>query len=346
VQRDLFHYDLPAELIAQHPAAKRTDARLLALDGVTGAIADGHIPDIVTLTNPGDLVVFNDTRVMRARLYGSKKTGGRVELLLERILEGGEVLAQIRSSKSPKIGSELNIEGGYRFKVVGREGGLFRLANGSDTDVSQIMQRVGHIPLPPYIGRGDSAIDGERYQTVYAQVPGAVAAPTAGLHFDDALLRRLAEKDVEIGFLTLHVGAGTFGPVRSSCVEDHRMHTERFDISDALCRQVERVRAADRRVIAVGTTSVRALESAFTDGSLRARTGETDIFIYPGYRFGIVDAMLTNFHLSESSLLMLVAAFAGRDNIMQAYGHAIRERYRFFSYGDAMWITRRGPLLI
>jgi S-adenosylmethionine:tRNA ribosyltransferase-isomerase len=340
VRRDLFHYDLPAELIAQRPPLRRCDARLLTLDAAAGAIADRRFPDIVTLVDPGDLLVFNDTRVIPARLFGVKQTGGRVELLVERVLDGDEILAHIRSSKSPKIGSVLTIGDEYRFRVVGKEGDLFRLVNGSESAVARIMQRVGHVPLPPYIRRDDTSVDVERYQTIYSRVPGAVAAPTAGLHFDAALMRTLAENGVDIGFVTLHVGAGTFQPVRSARVEDHRMHAEYFDVTDQLCRQVECARAAGRRIIAVGTTAVRALESAAPDGRLRARRGDTDIFIYPGYRFQMVDAMITNFHLPESTLLMLVAAFAGRARVMAAYRHAIRQAYRFFSYGDAMWLTR------
>lgn len=340
MRTDLFHYDLPTELIAQHPPPNRTDARLLTLDGASGALADRQIPAILELVNPGDLLVFNDTRVLAARLFGTKHTGGRVEILVERVENEREVVALIKASKAPKIGSIVNIHDEYQFRISAREGNFFRLMNESGSGVSAIMQRVGHIPLPPYIDRVDTAADIERYQTVYGQVPGAVAAPTAGLHFDEELMRELAASDVEIGFVTLHVGAGTFQPVRSSSVEAHRMHVERFDISEKLCRQVERAQGAGKRVIAVGTTSVRALESAVVDGRLQARRGDTDIFIYPGYRFQVVDAMLTNFHLPESTLLMLVSAFAGTENIMRAYDHAIQKGYRFFSYGDAMWITR------
>jgi len=344
VRTDSFHYDLPPELIAQQPPPQRRDARLLTLDGATGAIADRQLPDILALTEPGDLLVFNNTRVVAARLYGTKPTGGRVELLIERVEDDGEVLAHIKSSKSPKKDSLLNIGDEFPFRVSGRRGDLFRLTNESGTDVSEIMQRIGHIPLPPYINRADTATDMERYQTVYGHIPGAVAAPTAGLHFDTELMGQLAASDVEIGFVTLHVGAGTFQPVRSANVEGHRMHAEYLDVSQELCLQVERARAANKRVIAVGTTSVRALESAVVEGRLQARRGDTDIFIFPGFSFQVVDAMLTNFHLPESTLLMLVSAFVGTENIMRAYKHAIRKHYRFFSYGDAMWITRRKPI--
>lgn len=339
MRTDLFHYELPCELIAQHPPARRTDARLLTLDGSTGALADRHVPEILGLLNPGDLLVFNDTRVVAARLFGAKQSGGRVEVLVERVENERELVALIKASKAPKIGSILKIGDEFEFSVCARDGMFFRLRNESQCDVATIMQRVGHVPLPPYIDRVDTVADGERYQTVYGKFPGAVAAPTAGLHFDKDLMRELAESGVEIGFVTLHVGAGTFQPVRTSSVEAHRMHCERFDISEKLCRQVERAQRANKRVIAIGTTSVRALESAAVDGHLQALRGDTDIFIYPGYRFKLVDAMLTNFHLPESTLLMLVSAFAGTENIIRAYDHAIQQRYRFFSYGDAMWIT-------
>ena len=344
MQRDLFHYDLPQELIAQQPPPQRRDARLLTLDGASGALADRRVPDIAALVEPGDLLVFNDTRVIRARLFGTKPTGGRVELLIERVLNATEVLAHIRSSRSPRLGTVLTIGGRYRFKLVGRDGDLYRLMSNSNADVGEMMRQVGHVPLPPYIDRDATDVDLERYQTIFARVAGAVAAPTAGLHFDEALMRQLAENETDIGFVTLHVGAGTFQPIRSSCIEEHRMHAEYFEVSDELCGQVERARGANKRIIGIGTTSVRALESACVDGHLQERRGETDIFIYPGYRFCIVDAMLTNFHLPESTLLALVCAFAGREHVLRAYRHAIRERYRFFSYGDAMWITRGGLL--
>ncbi len=340
MRTDLFHYELPQELIAQHPSPRRTDARLLALDGSNGAISDRHIPEILELLNPGDLLVFNDTRVVAARLFGRKQSGGRVEVLVERVENEREVVALVKASKTPKIGSILKIEDEFEFSVSARDGMFFRLRNESASDVSTIMQRVGHVPLPPYIDRIDTSADSARYQTVYGKNPGAAAAPTAGLHFDEDLMLALAESGIDIGFVTLHVGAGTFQPVRSPNVEAHQMHSERFDISEKFCRQVERAQRANKRVIAIGTTSVRALESAALDGHLQPMQGDTDIFIYPGYRFQLVDAMLTNFHLPQSTLLMLVCAFAGTEKIMQAYDHAIQQRYRFFSYGDAMWITR------
>ncbi len=343
MRTDLFHYDLPAELIAQQPPPRRRDARLLTLDAASGTIADRELPEISELTTPGDLLVFNNTRVLAARLYGSKQTGGRVEVLIERIEDGGGVLAHIKASKVPKVDSLLDIGDEFSFRVTGRQGSLFRLSNESGTEVSEVMRRIGHMPLPPYINRADTNVDIERYQTVYGSIPGAVAAPTAGLHFDSELIEQLTASGVEMGFVTLHVGAGTFQPVRSVNVEEHRMHSEYFEVSEKLCQQVERAHTAHKRVIAIGTTSVRALESAYVDGRLRAGQGDTDIYIYPGFSFQIVDAMLTNFHLPESTLLMLVAAFAGRENILQAYRHAIEQRYRFFSYGDAMWITRGDP---
>ena len=339
VQRNEFHYDLPPELIAQHPSEKRIDARLLVLDPLTRQVVDRQLPDVLKLVNPGDLLIFNDTRVIAARLFGTKQTGGRIEVLVERLLEEGEILAHVKSSKTPRPGSRLTLGDEFPFKIVGREGNLFRLRNESATEMVEIMRRIGHIPLPPYINRADTGHDEERYQTVYARRPGAIAAPTAGLHFDEMLMQQLREDGVQIGFVTLHVGAGTFQPMRCDDIEDHQMHFERFEISAELCRQVETAHAAGNKVIAIGTTSVRALEAVANEGRLQSCDGETDIFIYPGYRFQIVDAMLTNFHLPESTLLMLISAFAGRDNVIFAYEHAIQQRYRFFSYGDAMWIS-------
>jgi S-adenosylmethionine:tRNA ribosyltransferase-isomerase len=310
------------------------------LDGASGALSDGTIPDLRTLLEPGDVLVFNDTRVIPARLYGHKATGGRVEVLVERVLGEREALVHIKASKALKEGSIIHLDGGYLFRVAGRSDSLFHVVSESAATIHEVMAAVGHVPLPPYIERGDSVIDAERYQTVYGHVPGAVAAPTAGLHFDTALLDDLRAAGVQFAYVTLHVGAGTFQPVRADAIEDHVMHSEVFDVSASLCRQIEAARHAGKRIVAVGTTSVRALESAAAGGRLQARQGETDIFIYPGYRFQAVDAMLTNFHLPESTLLMLVSAFAGREHILRAYEHAIRARYRFFSYGDAMWITR------
>jgi len=336
-----FHYQLPDELIAQHPAERRGASRLLCLDGPSGELQDRLFQDLSGLLRPGDLLVFNNTRVMAARLYGRKASGGRVELLIERLLGEREALAHVRASKSPGIGSDLLVEGA-RLTVTGREDGLFRLSleHGSFT---ALMDLHGHMPLPPYIRRPDSDEDQARYQTVYARSPGAVAAPTAGLHFDQAMLDRLTLQGVEQAFVTLHVGAGTFQPVRVEDIAEHRMHAEWVEVDQQVVDQVAATRARGGRVVAVGTTSVRSLESAAAagGGELRAFAADTRLFITPGYRFRVVDALLTNFHLPESTLLMLVSAFAGYDQVMAAYRHAVAERYRFFSYGDAMFLTRR-----
>jgi S-adenosylmethionine:tRNA ribosyltransferase-isomerase len=335
-----FHYDLPEDLIAQHPAEQRGASRLLCLDGPTGEIHDRMFQDLPALLRAGDLLVFNNTRVMAARLHGHKASGGRVELLVERLLGEREALAHIRASKSPKIGSDLLVEGA-RLTVVGRDDGLFHLslAEGSFT---RLMELHGHMPLPPYIRRPDDDADQARYQTVYARKPGAVAAPTAGLHFDQPMLDRLSLMGVEQAFVTLHVGAGTFQPVRVEDIAQHRMHAEWVEVSQQVVDQVAATRARGGRVVAVGTTSVRSLESAAAvTGQLQAYAGDSRLFITPGYRFRVVDALLTNFHLPESTLMMLVSAFAGYEQVMAAYRHAVTQRYRFFSYGDAMFLTRR-----
>jgi S-adenosylmethionine:tRNA ribosyltransferase-isomerase len=337
MQRSDFHYELPDELIAQSPLPERRASRLLTLDGRTGAIGDRRFVDLIDWLEPRDLLVLNNTRVLPARLQGRKASGGRVELLLERVLGGSSGRFQLRASRSPKPGSEIVLDGGARATVTARDGDLFDLK--LDRPLEHWLETHGSVPLPPYIGRPPEDRDRERYQTVFAEVAGAVAAPTAGLHFDRDLLDTIASRGVEIGRLTLHVGAGTFSPVRSETVEAHRLHAERVVVPAALCRQVEQARARGGRVVAVGTTSVRALETLARRG-LVPFTGETDLFIYPGYEFQIVDAVVTNFHLPESSLLMLVAAFAGYELSMRAYRHAVAERYRFFSYGDAMLLTR------
>ncbi|WP_101674607.1 tRNA preQ1(34) S-adenosylmethionine ribosyltransferase-isomerase QueA [Alloalcanivorax mobilis] len=333
-----FDFDLPDELIARHPPQHRRDARLLALTGE--GLAHRRFPDLAGYLRPGDLLVFNDTRVIPARLFGHKDSGGRVEVLVERLLGGQEALAHVRSSKSPKPGTGLVFQEGIAARVHGRQGELFHLGFSGCADALSALERIGHVPLPPYIDRPDESADLERYQTVYAREPGAVAAPTAGLHFDAPMLEQLAGLGVEIGFVTLHVGAGTFQPVRVETVQDHHMHSERYRISEALAAQVAAARARDARVVAVGTTALRALEAASGAGALQAGEGETDIFIYPGYQFRQIDALVTNFHLPRSTLLMLISAFAGRDRVMAAYQAAIDERYRFFSYGDAMFIER------
>lgn len=343
MQRSEFWFDLPEELIAQYPTAQRTASRLLSLDGHSGEFADHQFTDIVTLLRPGDLLVMNDTRVVRARLYGSKASGGRLELLVERVLEPQRALAQVRHSRSLRPGSRFTIDGGSEVLVEEKQGRFLQLRLLGDVDWSSLMARQGHMPLPPYIHRADEAMDESRYQTVYARVDGAVAAPTAGLHFDDGLLETLQDRGVALGWLTLHVGAGTFEPVRVDKIENHKMHAETLTVSEALCQQVKAARARGARVVAVGTTSVRALESVADEhGLLRPYQGDTSIYITPGYRFRCVDAMITNFHLPESTLMMLISAFAGHAQVMRVYRHAVAQRYRFFSYGDAMFITRRG----
>lgn len=339
MRREFFRYSLPDELIALRPQAQRSDSRLLTLEGASGAVGHRQFPDLLDLVRPGDLMVFNDTRVIPARLLGHKSTGGKLELLVERLLDEQRVLAHIRAGKSPKAGAVLHFGDTVRAEVVGRHDDLFEVRFVGQR-VLEVLEAIGHMPLPPYIDRPDSDEDRERYQTVYAREPGAVAAPTAGLHFDEAVLASLREKGVEIGYVTLHVGAGTFQPVRADDIRDHRMHAEVIEVGEALCRQVEKTRAAGNRVIAVGTTSVRCLETAGASGVMQPTCGDTDIFIYPGYRFRIVDALVTNFHLPESTLLMLVSAFAGYRQTMAAYREAVEQRYRFFSYGDAMFITR------
>ncbi len=338
MRRSEFYYDLPPELVAQAPLPERTQSRLLTLDGVTGALEDRSFSALTELLNPGDLLVLNDTRVIPARLFGSKASGGRIEVLVERVLDHNRVLAQIRASKPPRPGMQLMLEG-MATRVLARHGDLYELAFAGGQSAIDLLNAVGHVPLPPYIERADQPADRERYQTVYAQTPGAVAAPTAGLHFDAALLRRLAERGIECAFVTLHVGLGTFQPMRVDNIEDHVMHTEQLEVSTRVCEQVRATRARGGRVVAVGTTSVRALESAAADGEIQPLTGETGIFIHPGYRFKTVDALITNFHLPESTLLMLVSAFAGTANVLNAYRHAVQQRYRFFSYGDAMFVT-------
>lgn len=335
-----FRFDLPEELIAQYPSSERTASRLLALDGNSGQLQDLQFTELLSLLKPDDLLVFNNTRVMPARLLGQKETGGKVEVLVERVLDHQRVLAHVRSSKSPGVGRKLLLEARVEAEVIARHEALFELRFGDTDSVVEMLEQVGRMPLPPYIEREVDRDDLERYQTVYAQHTGAVAAPTAGLHFDKAMLQKISDAGIETAELTLHVGAGTFQPVRVDDIRSHQMHSEVIEVSQQVCDQVKATRQRGGRVIAVGTTSVRALESASQNGDIEAYEGETDIFIYPGYQFRSVDAMVTNFHLSESTLLMLVSAFAGRENILNAYQHAIEQRYRFFSYGDAMFMTR------
>lgn len=325
-----FDYALPEELIAQHPPSERTASRLLHLDAASGRIEDLAFTDLPALVGKRDTIVLNDTRVIKARLTGKKASGGKIELFVERVLGAREALALIRSSHAPRAGNELIVGDGARVTVAGRERDLYRVRFAEDLD--QVLERCGVVPLPPYIRHAPDAADAKRYQTVYAERPGAVAAPTAGLHFDLPMLQRLKRRGARIASLTLHVGAGTFQPVRVEEVSAHRMHQERYEVPRATMTAI-----AGRRVLAVGTTTLRALESAALSG---AASGETDLFIHPGFRFQVVQRLLTNFHLPKSSLLMLVAAFAGLDNVRRAYAHAIEQRYRFFSYGDAMLIER------
>lgn len=336
-----FHYHLPKGLIAQFPAEQRTDSRLLVVNKQTGALSDKLFTNLESFLNPGDLLVMNNTRVIPARLFGHKQSGGKLEVLVERILNEHEVLAHVRASKSPKPSSMIVFSDNISAEVIERVDTFFHLRFDSGQSVLGILDDIGHIPLPPYIERGDAADDIERYQTVYAEQPGAVAAPTAGLHFDEKILLKLEEKGVNLAYVTLHVGAGTYQPVRVENIADHKMHKEWISVSDPLVGQVAQTKHSGGKVIAVGTTTVRCLESAALNGSLKPFEGETDIFIRPGsdFEFKVVDGLLTNFHLPESTLLMLVSAFAGHELMMTAYQHAVEKNYRFFSYGDAMFIN-------
>lgn len=337
-----FYYDLPPELIAHYPLPERSASRLLVLDGKTGTYSDQHFADIVDLLNEGDLLVFNNTRVIPARLHGQKASGGKVEVLIERIIDEHSALAHIKASKAPKAGTKLILEQVLEAEVTGRQHDLFQIKLLSTLPILTALEQYGHMPLPPYITRTDELSDRERYQTVFAERPGAVAAPTAGLHFDNEILQRLKTKGVETASVTLHVGAGTFQPVRVSNLDDHIMHAEYVEVTPETCAAVAACKARGNRVIAVGTTSVRSLESAARSGKLEPFYADTQLFIKPGFQFNVVDAMVTNFHLPESTLLILVSAFAGYANILKGYQHAVKERYRFFSYGDAMFLTHCG----
>jgi len=331
-----FHYDLPDALIARYPAEPRSASRLLHLQGARGAIEDRRFIELPHLLRAGDLLVLNDTRVVPARLHGAKESGGRVEILLERLLGGGRALVQLRASKPPKRGARILLPGGPAATVVEREEDFWVLE--FDVAASEVFELHGEVPLPPYIDRQVEGLDRDRYQTVFARTPGAVAAPTAGLHFDAELLAACRAAGAEFAYVTLHVGAGTFQPVRVQDIATHRMHAERLQVgADTVCA-VQAARARGARVVAVGTTAVRALESAAPGGELGPYEGQTRLFITPGYRFRVVDALVTNFHLPESTLLMLVCAFAGREAVLRAYRHAVEARYRFFSYGDAMFV--------
>ena len=338
MRTDEFDFALPEHLIAQHPPAQRGASRLLRICG--GLREDRRFADLPTLVREHDLLVFNDTRVLKARLFGEKATGGQIEVLVERLLDARHVLAQVRASHAPQPGSQLLLAGRLPVTVLGREGEFFHLRFDSVEEVSALLEQYGQLPLPPYITHAADAEDEARYQTVYARQPGAVAAPTAGLHFDEAMLAALRAQGTQLAYITLHVGAGTFQPVRAENIREHVMHSERYTIPQAAAEAIHQTRARGGRVIAVGTTSLRALESAARSGELHTGEGETNIFITPGYRFKVVDVLLTNFHLPKSTLLMLVCAFGGMDVMLAAYRHAVEQEYRFFSYGDAMLIER------
>jgi len=344
-----FDFELPSELIANYPMPERTQSRLLCVDGdgVDGNGVDGggithrQFGDIYDLLNPGDLLVFNDTKVVPARLFGKKETGGKLEILFERMIDTRTFLAHVRSSKSPKAGSKiiLDADESVQLEMKGRKDALFILETPPNFEVFDLLEKFGHIPLPPYIERSDENLDQDRYQTVYADKPGAAAAPTAGLHFDEGLIGALKDKGIQTAFVTLHVGAGTFQPVKVDNIHDHQMHSEWIHVSQEVVDLVQQTKRTRGRVICVGTTSVRSLESASQNGELEAFTGDTEIFIFPGYEFKTVDSLITNFHLPKSTLLMLVSALSGKENIMRAYHEAIKEKYRFFSYGDAMFLN-------
>ena len=346
-----FSFDLPEHLIARYPKADRSSSRLMTLNGNNGAIEHQQFIDVLDKLNTGDLLIFNNTRVIPARMFGQKASGGKLEVLVERILDDHRVLAHIRSSKSPKVGTEIILENSVTVTMVARHDALFELDfSASEENVLHVLERIGHMPLPPYIDRPDEDSDRERYQTVYSEKPGAVAAPTAGLHFDDALLAKIKAKGVQLAFITLHVGAGTFQPVRVDEIADHVMHAEYVEVPKEVAEQIKATKSAGNKVVAVGTTSMRSIESAAKaaiekngeqDVNIDEFYDDTDIFITPGFKFEIIDALITNFHLSESTLLMLVSAFAGYDNIMAAYKEAVEQEYRFFSYGDAMFLHKK-----
>jgi S-adenosylmethionine:tRNA ribosyltransferase-isomerase len=341
MKKATFHYELPKELIAQYPTQSRSASRLLAFNGASGEIQDLRFVELTRILQPGDLLIFNNTRVIPARLFATKDTGGRVEILVERILDERKILAQLGMSKRPRCGMRLWIDEDISVAVVSNRGGFYELCLEGAETITHLLERVGHIPLPPYIDRVDEERDRERYQTVYAKHPGAVAAPTAGLHFDAAMFDELRRLGVDTAFLTLHVGAGTFKPIRADDIREHEIHAEYLRIDSDLCARIETAKARGGRIVAVGTTVVRALESAAQNGRVVPFEGETQVYILPGYRFQIVDALLTNFHLPESTLLILVCAFAGTERTLNAYRHAVDQRYRFYSYGDAMFITPR-----
>lgn len=335
-----FDYDLPDELIARYPLPERSASRLLCLNHSNGSISHAKFTDLHDFLSPGDLLVCNNSRVIPARLLGQKPTGGQVEVLIERVLDDKSVLAHVRASKTPKPGTYIDFVNHIRFEMMGRRGDLFELRCTAEESVWDIIETIGHIPIPPYFQRASDESDRERYQTIYADSKGSVAAPTAGLHFDQTLFEKLRSNNIEIDYVTLHVGAGTFAPVRVDDVTQHQMHSERIDVSAKLCEKIKNTKANGGRVIAVGTTTARSLETACLSGELKPFSGETNIFIYPGFEFKCVDALITNFHLPCSTLLMLVSALGGYQHVVSAYQEAIAEKYRFFSYGDAMFVYR------
>jgi len=339
-----YWFDLPLDLIAKHPAKERTHSRLMCMDRQTGEVAHKQFIDIIDLLSPNDLLIFNDTRVMQARFFAKKITGGKLELMTERILSSHQLLVKIKPSRSVKVGSHINLTASDKdkicLKILSRQGEFFVVETPQNLDAAGLLKSYGSIPLPPYIDRDINALDNERYQTIYSNQLGAVAAPTAGLHFDEPLLKQLRKKNIQLGFLTLHVGSGTFQPVRTDNITDHLLHEEQLILSQDLCDAITKTKAKGGRVVAVGTTVVRSLEALMQQqGQLSAYQGMINCFIYPGFKFKVIDALLTNFHLPESTLLMLVSAFSHHKATMQAYEEAVNNNYRFFSYGDAMWIA-------
>ncbi|MDX1812369.1 MAG: tRNA preQ1(34) S-adenosylmethionine ribosyltransferase-isomerase QueA [Gammaproteobacteria bacterium] len=339
MQKKDFYFDLPEQLIAQFPTENRSQSRLLCMDKHSGELQDRTFADVLDLINPGDLLVMNNTRVIPARLFGRKESGGKLEVMIERVLDKNRAIAFVKASKSPKVGTIIFVANDIPVKIIARHDNLFELEFSTEQSVFAVLDTYGELPLPHYMNRDATDFDASRYQTVFAREPGAVAAPTAGLHFDEELLQQLRDKGVEQAYVTLHVGAGTFQPVRVDDIKQHTMHYERVEVSAEVCEKIKTTKARGGRVIAVGTTVVRSLESAARDGDLQPFNMETNIFIYPGYEFKVIDALITNFHLPESTLIMLVSAFAGREHVLNAYQHAIDNKYRFFSYGDAMFIA-------
>jgi S-adenosylmethionine:tRNA ribosyltransferase-isomerase len=333
-----FDFNLPTELIAQFPLPKRNASRLLCLNKEDGVIYHYNFKNLPNLISPNDLLIFNNTRVIPARLFATKQTGGKAEILVERILENNKLIAQTKTSKPLKIGAKLFLTNDIWFEIIGHQDDFFELELHSPHSLNFVLKQFGQTPLPPYIEHQPTMIDEDRYQTIYAEHDGAVAAPTAGLHFDEELMQGLNNKNIQLAFLTLHVGAGTFQPIRTEKIEDHKMHKEYIDVPETVCDQIINTKKNGGKIIAVGTTSARALESACQSGKIKPYRGDTNIFIYPGYKFRCIDGLITNFHLPKTSLLMLISAFAGRENVMRTYQEAIRQRYRFFSYGDGMLI--------